>query len=114
MKCITLHAEWAEAIFEFGKDVENRSWPTKFRGRILIHAGKSYSAQNLDALGLAPDDLHCGQIIGSVEIVDCVRDSRSPWAQPDSWHWLLRNAKRLPRPVPMTGRLSIYEVPIEA
>lgn len=112
MKCITLHAEWAEAIFELGKDVENRSWPTKFRGRILIHAGKSYSAQNLEMLGLSADDLHCGQIIGSVEIVDCVRDSRSSWASSDSWHWILRNPTRLARPIWAKGRLSIYEVPV--
>src|SRR5689334_13701824 len=23
------------------KDIENRSWPTKFRGRVLVHASKS-------------------------------------------------------------------------
>ena len=113
MKCITLHAEWAEAIFRLGKDVENRSWSTKFKGRILIHAGKSYSVQNLEALGLAPDDLHCGHIIGSVEIVDCVTNSRSPWALADSWHWILSKPKRLAQPIPAIGRLSIYDVEIK-
>lgn len=29
-------------------------------------------------------------------ITGCVRDSASPWAEPDSWHWLLAEAKPLP------------------
>ena len=37
-----------------GKDIENRCWPTKFRGRILIHAAKGCTRDELeDALDFA-------------------------------------------------------------
>ncbi len=38
-KAISVRQPWAEAIIRGGKNVENRSWMTKYRGLIAIHAG---------------------------------------------------------------------------
>lgn len=38
MKAITVRQPWAWAIIHAGKDIENRSWKTKTRGRVAIHA----------------------------------------------------------------------------
>ena len=38
MIAISIRQPWASLILKCGKDIENRSWPTKFRGRILVHA----------------------------------------------------------------------------
>ena len=38
MKAITIKQPWASLIVHGIKDIENRSWSTKFRGRVLIHA----------------------------------------------------------------------------
>jgi len=38
MKCITIKQPWASLICEGIKNVENRTWKTKVRGRVLIHA----------------------------------------------------------------------------
>ena len=61
-----------------GKNVENRPWRTHFRGPILIHAGLRIDRDD-DALALKIDPLTLprGEIVGSVEVVDCVDDSRS-------------------------------------
>ena len=40
MKIITLHQPWASFIKEGFKTYETRSWATKYRGPLLIHAGK--------------------------------------------------------------------------
>jgi hypothetical protein len=40
-------------------------------------------------------------IIGSVDLVDIVTDSESPWAEPDKYHWILENARIFD--APMTG-----------
>ena len=40
MKAITLHQPWATLIALGVKTIETRSWPTKHRGPIAIHAGK--------------------------------------------------------------------------
>ncbi|WP_155960585.1 ASCH domain-containing protein [Fischerella sp. PCC 9605] len=43
MKAISLKAPWAWAIFHAGKDVENRSWKTEYRGSLLIHVSRDYT-----------------------------------------------------------------------
>jgi hypothetical protein len=39
MKALTLHQPWASLIAVGAKRIETRSWSTRYRGRILIHAG---------------------------------------------------------------------------
>ena len=39
---LTVRQPWAWAIIQVGKDVENRSWPTKHRGPLLIHVGSAF------------------------------------------------------------------------
>lgn len=36
MKAITIRQPWASLIVHGIKDIENRSWQTNFRGRVLI------------------------------------------------------------------------------
>jgi hypothetical protein len=41
MIALSIRQPWAQAILTLGKCIENRKWDTEFRGRFLIHAGKS-------------------------------------------------------------------------
>ena len=41
MKAISIKQPWASLIAHGIKDIENRSWRTNYRGRVLIHAGAS-------------------------------------------------------------------------
>ena len=68
---------WAQAIVHLGKDVENRPWRTHYRGRILIQASLKIEREEALKLKLDPDELPTGAIVGSVEIVDCIRNSKS-------------------------------------
>jgi len=75
---------WAWAIFHGGRDVVNRDWSTRFRGRVAIHAPHAMDSAAVDWLAdwfglLVPPDLPRGQTVGTVRIVDCVSDSDSPW-----------------------------------
>ncbi|NER33028.1 MAG: hypothetical protein F6J93_02940 [Oscillatoria sp. SIO1A7] len=97
VKVLTLRRPWAFAIAQLGKNVENRTWPTKYRGPLLIHAG---AASDNDAekwikknFGIDLRDLPQprSQIIAVANLVDCVLDSDSPWAFPGQWHWILEN-----------------------
>jgi len=40
MKALTLHQPWASLIAMGIKTIETRSWSTKYRGPLAIHAGK--------------------------------------------------------------------------
>lgn len=42
MKALSIRQPYAWLIVNGFKDIENRDWPTKFRGRVLIHAGATY------------------------------------------------------------------------
>lgn len=114
MKCLSVRQPWAHAILALGKDVENRSWPTRYRGPLLIHAARHIEAGACRRLTLDPSALIVGHCLGIVNLVDCMQRSPSRWAIPGQWHWLLRNPRALPRPVPMAGRLGLFEVDIES
>lgn len=116
---ISVRQPWAWSIIYGGKDIENRDWPTRIRGRVLIHAAKGmtddeYHDTVVFAHGLGVSVpmatmLHRGGIIGSVEIVDCVERSPSPWFF-GRFGFVLRN----PIPCefrPMRGALGFFKVP---
>jgi hypothetical protein len=102
---VRLPSAW-QLLFD-GKDVENRSWATAYRGRLWIHAGKHVPPE----VKGHPMALFAGYVIGSVTLVDCVKDSASPWALSESWHWVLADPRPLPNPVPVRGKLKIFPLP---
>ena len=120
MKAISIEPHWAWLIVSGHKDIENRTWRTKHRGRVLIHASghKVTKADYEDFVAEcraariktypAIDGFKTSGIIGSVEIIDCVEKSRSRWFG-GPIGFVLVNAKKLPFK-PMKGKLNIWEV----
>lgn len=129
--CLAVKEPWAGWIVDRLKDVENRLRPTKHRGRVMIHASKGIDKRAMErarawTAAYLDNDLFCdsmpplawssvrGAIIGEAHIADCVQDSRSAWAAPGMWHWVLdpSKAKRYAKPVPyLAGRLGIFKAP---
>ena len=107
MRALTIKQPWAGAIFERGKDVENRSWATSYRGPLIIHAGARYDNAATVRMGVS-SVWDTSAIIGIVELVDCVRTRRGKWADADAWHWVLKNPQVLTRSVPASGRLGLW------
>jgi len=110
LPCLTLHAHWAAAIFQLGKDVENRTWSTEHRGRLAIHAGRRLDPAICATLGLDPDKLVIGAILGTVELIEIVTNSRSRWAMPGHYHWVLANPRPLDQPKPHMGKQTLHTV----
>ena len=121
MKALSIRQPWANLILFNGKDIENRNWPTGVRGRILIHAAKGCTREEYDecmefaedVLRMRPnyflDTMQRGGIIGSVEIVDCVTKSDSPWFF-GQYGFVLKEPKPL-NFIPWKGQLGFFEVP---
>jgi len=106
---LTVRQPWASLIVAGIKDVENRSWRTNYRGRLGIHAGNGIDHDALDMYGhFFHKQLIHGALIGSVTVVDCISTSRSKWAEPGKWHWVLSDPRSLARPRPMSGRLGLW------
>ena len=127
MKAISVRAPWWWAILHAGKDIENRDWPTKFRGRVLLYASKWWSMSEVaddgetvgriyrQAGGASHDHGFTyrmmrdrgGHIIGSVEIVDCVEQSDSPWFF-GRYGFVLRDPVAFETPTPCKGALGFF------
>src|ERR1043165_2528646 len=136
MKAITILQPWASLIVFGQKQIETRGWQTKRAGRLLIHAGKTFSpfAQELCTTepfrsclhvhGIkSPSDLApmLGKIIGVVEVVDCIptesleeslseRERAFGDYRPGCWGWLLKNPTPLATALPQRGALGLFEV----
>lgn len=48
MKVLTLKQPWATLVAEGIKKYEFRSWRTKYRGKLLIHAGSGIDKKEMD------------------------------------------------------------------
>jgi hypothetical protein len=103
------------------KNIENRTWPTRVRGPVLIHASKGMTGDEYeDAFDLALEQgiqlpafehIERGGIVGVANIDGCVSASSSPWFfGPQGF--LLSDAKPLPF-VPFKGMLGFFDVPDE-
>lgn len=126
MKAITVKQPWASLIVHGIKDIENRTWKTNFRGRVLIHAagshGRKFSVNLTDAQTKAAfatiakytmfGSLSFGAIIGSVEIVDCVQNHPSIWTDKGVYNWVLANPILYAKPIEnVKGKLSFWDYP---
>jgi hypothetical protein len=112
VKALSIRQPWAGLIVDGIKDVENRSQRTHLRGRICVHASlRPDLGPEVLRLMLSRHQTQDGAVLGTVEIIDCVRNANSPWALPYMWHWLLADARPLRRPIPLTGQLGFFEVP---
>lgn len=121
MKAISIRQPWAWLIVNGHKDIENRSWRTKYRGEVLIHASQGVKtieyirASTLaNRLGITLpeiDDFDTGGIIGMATIIDCVEQSESPWFFGEKG-FVLADASPLEF-IQMKGKLSFFETGIE-
>lgn len=137
MRAISLWQPWCWAILCLGKDVENRTWSTRHRGPLVLHAAQrrptiaecesflalAQSCVGTDELSARLFDLPNGHrrpiqalrslprggVVGRVEVVGCTKFAESPWAFSDQYQWLIRNPQRLPF-VPVKGQRGFFNV----
>lgn len=142
MKALSGRQPWWWAIMHAGKRIENRSWNTRYRGPILLHAAKGCTNYELEVdlcwmlerkliryeqwPGL--DRVERGGIVGRARIVDVIpkmwpphdgfqtarRHGADPrWWMQDQYGFVLADVEALPfRAWP--GALGLFDVPASA
>src|ERR1700694_5231007 len=95
MKVIVIRQPWAWLIVHGYKDIENRSWATRYRGTLLIQRSATRpSKSKLEEIRLLlrrrgvelPEEFERGGIVGQVQLEDCVTSSGSRWFEgPIGW-----------------------------
>jgi hypothetical protein len=127
MKALTICQPYAELIACGKKRVENREWQTRYRGPLLIHAGKSRSWLG----GQSEDELEeefgrrveFGAIVARANLVACLHidgidtgkhDKEFPWLKTDghangTWCWVLADVVRIEPGIPWSGAQGLWE-----
>ncbi|HPE14491.1 MAG TPA: ASCH domain-containing protein [Bacilli bacterium] len=113
---------WATLIIDGYKQYEFRSWKTNYRGKILIHAGKSLEKDMLEKLKNYNLNCSSGAIIGEAEITDCILVDKGfdeklnkidPLVYSKNSHvakyaWHLENIKKYDRVIYAKGKLGLW------
>ncbi len=141
MKTISLLQPWATLIAIGAKQVETRSWATKYRGPLAIHASKGFSKElqklvwtepfmtallgpgNKLAFG-ADFNLPLGAIIVTCNLTNVIPITPyfikgqskqelafGDYTFPGRFAWILDDVKQLPKPIPAKGSLGLWEFP---
>ena len=125
MKVITIKQPFATLIAEGLKEYEFRTWKTKYRGDILIHAGKGIDKKAMkryEHLGL---DYPSGCILAKATITDCLyvddnmrKDLKNKNSliyygiiNDDNWKgygFKLENVEKI-KPISTSGKLSLWD-----
>ena len=134
MLTITIHQPYASLVCLGIKDIENRTWklPEKYKGkRVLIHAGLAKAKFNFTTPQIKELNKRNlrrwydreqikGAIIGSVEIVDCVINHPSIWAEKTNFmrgdipvfNWVLANPILFNKPIRnVSGQQRFWDYP---
>lgn len=124
---LTVLEPYATAIMRSQKTWENRPIRTKYRGPLVIHAGKSKRMlpviPELLRSGLCEPDhlasLRLGCILGVVDLIGCEQyvPGTDRWKD-EAWAcgpWCLHvvRPRLLPEPVPYKGMLGLWSCPRE-
>jgi len=165
MKTLSIRQPFASLICRGIKTIENRSWETSYRGKLLIHASgnplawpvfdflprdfvkgyKKYYGTSLEIMPHEysafikwiselsefyhfekpsfnePEDikskvrkygfaLPTQAIIGEVELVDIVKNSKNLFAEPGFYHWIMTNPVLYKNPIKnVMGKLKLWE-----
>jgi hypothetical protein len=110
-KILSIRQPWAALIVRGLKDIENRSWATRYRGPVLVHASRRPSVDSLADIARQFDidlpylELPLGGIVGITNIIDCVDAHPSRWFEGE-FGFVLARSRTLPF-IPWKGSLGL-------
>jgi|LGOV01.1.fsa_nt_gb hypothetical protein len=137
MKAITIWQPWAHLIIRGEKTIETRSWSTRVRGTIAIHAAKKDCLKNINALSQKEKDFFynaqkyndynneicfpLGVIIGTIDLVGCQKIEEllvteyatvkekmlGDWSE-NRYGWILEKPCLFEKPIPYNGHQGFW------
>ena len=129
MKALTLIQPWATLIMLGEKQIETRSWNTKYRGKLAIHAGKKidktvfdkpYYKEVFAKNNITPQNIPTSCIIAycdlddtksTEELVNIISDKERCFGDYSSnrFGWILKNIVPITPPIPAKGMIGLWE-----
>lgn len=129
MKAITIKQPFASLIAEGLKEYEFRTWKTKYRGKILIHAGKGIDKKAMKKFEKYNLKYPIGSIIAIADLTDCIKvdeqfrkmlNEKNPLVYSgvikdpkwEGYAFKLENVKKI-NPIKVNGKLSLWDYDYE-
>lgn len=109
------------------KRFEFRSWKTKYKGDLLIYAGKGIDKEAMKRLAkYIPKDMPSEKILGKVTLVDCIKcddnfkemclkENKDVYAKStfvEKYAWQLDDVEVFDKTINAKGKLSLWEYEI--
>lgn len=130
MKAISLHQPWASLWLTSRKVHETRSWSTKHRGPLFVHASKQLEFVRGELLDIVvsefgakwASELPTGALIGTVDLYDCIPTNLvlgvfdsdyicGDWSRGRFAWQRTASFQHFRNPVPYRGRQGLFNVP---
>lgn len=106
-KAISLKQPWANLVAQGKKTIETRKWNTHYRGDLVICSSQKPAIEP------------AGRALCIVELYDVrpmrKEDEKAAYCKvyPRAHSWFLRNLRPIGKPIPVKGRLNIYDLKLE-
>ena len=127
MKALSLRQPWATLVIQGKKTLELRAWTVNYRGRLAIHASQTYDPAACRALGVTPETVTTGAVLGTVELTAIFELDEAAYQERQAQHlasgyfskkpeetlygWEIANPVELPQAIPFPGRMGLFNVP---
>lgn len=126
MKVLTLKQPWATLVAEGIKKYEFRSWKTKYRGKILIHAGAGIDKEAMKQYENMDLKFPSRKIVAIAEIIDCLelneQLNKNIIAENNiaygtkvrtGYAWKLENIKKINYNHEVNGQLGLWNIDLD-
>lgn len=134
IKALTLWQPWASLIAHHAKQYETRSWSTRYRGWLAIHAAKrkpegfAAAANVLAEVGYTQwSQLPTGCVVAIARLVDVIPTEDRAFVEglsdaerafgdfsPGRYAWQFADVRRLEEPIAATGRQGLWDWEVPA
>jgi len=120
MKALSIRHPWVDLILAGTKTVEVRTWATRYRGPLLLHASGGFGISEREASARLkqppPDPAGLSAVVGIADLIDCRPVRKEDWkraALPPLtgrlWAWVLEDARAL-GPIPCAGKRTLFDI----
>ena len=128
MKALSLIQPWASLVTLGAKRIETRSWQTRYRGPLAIHASKGFPSDCRKLVGQAPfyeclgartaTELPLGAVLGVVWLTECLPTDQLEPGEPEKFFgdftpgrfgWFFEQTILTFNPRPVSGARGLWD-----
>ena len=103
MKALSVMQPWANLIAAGKKTIETRTWPTNYRGEILVVSSKKPKIEPAGCAVALARLVECRPMTKNDEAAACCE------IYPNAFAWVLEDVRPV-KPFPVRGQLGVYDV----